>query len=341
MRKTAPPPAGKVHRLELDSRVLAGNRAGDPARRPVLVYTPPGYDAAGRYPLFMDIVGYTGSGASHTNWRPFGQSLPERLDRLLAEGRMGPVVAALPDCFTCYGGNQYINSHATGRYMDYLIDEVVPLVEREFRVLPGREHRALFGKSSGGYGALLHGMTRAAAWGAFAAHSGDAYFEYAYLTGFPQAIRELAKHGGSLDRFLEDVWKKEKLSTDESAALMTVGMAAHYDPDPAAPRGFHLPFDTRTGEILRDRWERWLAHDPVRVVERSAEALRSLRGIYIDCGTKDQYHLLWGNRMIHRRLEAMGIPHEYQEFDDDHTDVDYRMDVSLPFLYRWVGPAAG
>ncbi len=339
MRKSAPPPpAGTVHRLTLDSRLLRGNRAGDPAERTLLVYTPPGYDPSRRYPLLVDLVGYTGSGASHTNWRPFGLNLPERLDRLQAAGRMGPVVAALPDCFTCYGGNQYIDSAATGPYASYLVEEVVPFVEARFAVLPGREHRAVFGKSSGGYGALVHGMTRADAWGAFAAHSGDAYFEYAYLTAFPATLRELAKHGGSLDRFLEAVWGREKLSGDEVTALMTIGMAAHYDSDPDAPRGFHLPFDPETGAILRDRWERWFAHDPVRILEGAGDALRSLRGFWIDCGTRDQYHLLWGNRMIHRSLEAMGIPHEYREFDDDHSDVDYRMDESLPFLYRCVAP---
>ena len=339
MRKTPPPPAGTVHRLTLDSELLRGNAAGDPHERPVLVYTPPGFDAAKRYPLFVDIVGYCGSGASHVNWRPFGLSLPERLDRLLAAGKMGPVVAVLPDCFTAYGGNQYVDSGGTGPYARYLIEEVVPFVEKRFPILPGREHRALFGKSSGGYGSLVHGMRHADAWGAFAAHSGDAYFEYVYMTEFPKTVRELEKHGGSLDRFLDAVWAKEKLSNDETMALMMVGMAAHYDPDPAAPRGFRLPFDPKTGEILQDRWARWLPHDPVRMVYApgSADALKSLRGIWIDCGTKDQYHLVWGNRMIHRRLEALGVPHEYREFDDDHSDVDYRMDESLPFLYSRVG----
>jgi enterochelin esterase-like enzyme len=340
MRKTAPPPAGAVHRLVLDSALLKGNRAGDPSERPLLVYTPPGFDPAKRYPLFVDIVGYCGSGASHANWRPFGLSLPERLDRLIADRKMGPVVAALPDCFTCYGGNQYIDSHATGPYMRYLVEEVVPFVEKRFPILPGRDHRALFGKSSGGYGAFVHGMTRADAWGAVAAHSGDAYFEYAYMSEFPKVVRELGKHGGSLDRFLEAIWAKEKLSNDETMALMAVGMAAHYDADPEAPRGFHLPFDPETGAILPERWARWLPHDPVRLVDApgSAAALKSLRGIWIDCGTKDQFHLLWGNRMVHRRLEALGVPHEYREFDDDHSDVDYRMDESLPFLYGRVGP---
>jgi enterochelin esterase-like enzyme len=336
MRKHPAPPAGTVHRLVLDSKVLRGNPAGDPHERTLLVYTPPGPDPARPCPLFVDLVGYTGSGASHVNWRPFGFNLPERLDRLLAAGRMGPVVAVLPDAFTCYGGNQYIDSPGTGPWMTHIVEEVIPFVEDRFPVLRGREHRALFGKSSGGYGALVHAMDRADAWGAVAAHSGDACFEYAYLTAFPATLKELAKHGGSLDRFLEAVWSKEKLSGDEVTALMTVGMAAHYDGDPAAPRGFHLPFDPETGAILPERWARWLEHDPVRKVERAAEALRSLRGLWIDCGTRDQYHLLWGNRQIHRRLEALGVPHEYREFDDDHSDVDYRMDESLPFLHSRV-----
>ena len=73
---------GEVHRLRLRSELLRGNRAGDPSDRDVLVYTPPGFDTSKRYPLLVDLIGYTGSGASHTNWRPFGYSLPERLDRI-------------------------------------------------------------------------------------------------------------------------------------------------------------------------------------------------------------------------------------------------------------------
>lgn len=178
-------PSGTVHRLELDSTLLQGNPLGDPTRRPVLVYTTPDFDSSKGHPLLVDLVGYTGSGASHTNWRPFGLNLPERLDRMYAQGRIGPCVVALPDCFTAYGGNQYIDSPGTGPYMRYLTDEVVPFVESRFPILPGREHRACFGKSSGGYGALVHGMLRADFWGAIASHSGDAGFEYVYFTSFP------------------------------------------------------------------------------------------------------------------------------------------------------------
>lgn len=331
-------PAGTVHRVPLESSVLQGNRPGDPTRRDVLVYTPPGYDAARRYPLFVDLVGYTGSGASHTNWKPFGLSLPERLDRLLARGTMGPVIVAMPDCFTSFGGNQYIDSSATGAYMTYLCEEVVPLVESSFAVAPGRRHRAVFGKSSGGYGALVHAMLRPTVWGAAASHSGDAYWEYLFIVEFPRLLRELSRHGGSVQRFLTAVHAKEKLEATETHTLMTIGMAAHYDPDPEAPLGFRLPLDLATGRIDPIAWERWLRWDPVRMIDSHAEALKSLRGFYIDCGRKDQYHLLWGARMLHERCDALGIPHRYEEFDDDHSDVDYRMDVSLPFLYAAVRP---
>jgi len=57
-------------------------------------------------------------------------------------------------------------------------------------------------------------------------------------------------------------------------------------------------------------------------------------GVYIDCGQKDQFNLLYGTRKFVRRLNELGIPHRYEEFPDNHTAVDYRMDESLPFPAR-------
>jgi enterochelin esterase-like enzyme len=329
-------PAGAVHRLSFDSKLLVGNRPGDPTHRDVLVYTPPGFDPLRRYPLLVDLVGYTGSGASHTNWRPFGLNLPERLDRLLHEGRIGPMVVALPDCFTAFGGNQYIDSAGTGPYMSHLIDEVVPFVEANFPILPGRDHRAVFGKSSGGYGALVHGLLRPDAWGAIASHSGDAYWEYCFLGSFPRLATRLIQHDGDVGALLASLHSKEKFTADDVDVVMTIGMAAHFDGDPAAPLGFHLPFAWPSGRLDPERWARWLRWDPVRLVETHFAAMGTLNGVYIDCGRKDQYHLLWGARMMHQALESHGVPHHYEEFDDDHSDVDYRMDQSLPWLWSVV-----
>jgi hypothetical protein len=93
------------------------------------------------------------------------RNVPERAARLIHERKMGPAIIVFPDCFTALGGNQYVNSSAIGRYADYILDEIVPAVDREFRTLASREHRGCFGKSSGGYGAIVHAMKYAGALG--------------------------------------------------------------------------------------------------------------------------------------------------------------------------------
>jgi enterochelin esterase-like enzyme len=336
-------PQGRVIEIEIRSAALEGNLLGDPTERVVAVYLPPGYDATDRrYPLFVDLVGFTGSGLAHLGWKAFGESVPQRLDRLVAEGKMGPVVAAFPDCFTSLGGNQYIDSAATGRWEAFLLDEMLPRLEREFRLLPGREHRAVFGKSSGGYGAIVHGLRRADAWGAVACHSGDMAFDLCYRADFPGTLRFLAEKGG-IAGFFEAFTAAPKAEPDLLHHLMVLAMAATYDPDPAAPLGVRLPLDPATAEIDPERWSAWLSHDPVVLVGRAEcqANLRSLRGLYLDCGSKDQYHLVYGARSFVRTLQAAGIPHRYEEFDDDHTNVDYRMDVSLPYLFEALMGAGG
>jgi hypothetical protein len=203
-------------------------------------------------------------------------------------------------------------------------------------------------------------MKYAKYWGAVASHSGDAYFDFVYRADWPNTLNELSKHraprrkGGVYDarresglkgltdglddgrirRFLEHMWKKEKVSTAEGHCIMNLCMAATYDPDPKAPNGFRVPFNLESGELIERRWRKWLEHDPVNLVAKYRANLKSLRGIYIDCGWRDQYHIHYGSRILSQRLAAAGIRHTYEEFDDNHSDIDYRMDVSIPFLYR-------
>jgi hypothetical protein len=364
-RKRASWAAGRVVTLEHTSKVLAGNPLGDPHVRTLDVWLPPQYDQlrgrgrGARFPVVYDLVGFTGSGRSHTNWRSFEENVPERAARLVHERKMGPMIIVFPDCFTALGGNQYINSSAIGRYADYLTRELIPLVDREFRTLASREHRGCFGKSSGGYGAIIHAMKYSRFWGAIADHSGDAYFDYVYGADWPNTLDELAKFrrpklaagkrnvvaaakkagydgrdDGRVARFLEHVWGTEKLRDAEVYALMNLAMAASYDPDPRAPNGFRLPYNLETGEPLPQRWARWLEHDPVNLVARYARELRTLRGIFIDCGWRDQYRIHYGSRLLSKRLTEHRVPHVYEEFDDTHSGIDYRMERSLPFLYR-------
>src|SRR5262245_47803134 len=255
---------GRVVVLEHVSRLLRDNPLGDPYMRKLAVWLPPQYDESvgrgrgKRFPVLVDLVGFTGSGLSHVNWKNFSENLPERAARLIHERKMAPALIVFPDCFTALGGNQYVNSSAIGPYADYLVREIVPFVDCEFRTLASREHRGCFGKSSGGYGAILHGMKYAATWGAIADHSGDAYFDFVYGHDWPNTLNELAKSrakrvaggrrnvsklergadrgldDGRVRRFLQAVWQQPKLNGAESHAIMNLCMAATYDPDPRA-----------------------------------------------------------------------------------------------------------
>src|SRR5436309_7963183 len=122
---------GSVTRVIIESQALRSNMLGDPSVRVVDVYLPARHDGQG-LPLLVDLVGFTGSGLSHTNWVGFRENLPERLDRLIGEERMPPVVVAFPDCFTRLGGNQYINSASMGPWEDFLLYEILPAIEKRF-----------------------------------------------------------------------------------------------------------------------------------------------------------------------------------------------------------------
>ncbi len=331
MRLDRSAPRGRLHNLLLDSSRLRGNLLGDPHERDVAVYVPHGHDGNG-LPLLVDIVGFTAGGPAHVNWKNFGENVPERLDRLIGQGDLPPVVVAFPDCFTRLGGNQYINSAAMGPWEDVLIDEVVPMVEQQFGC-GGDGKRGIFGKSSGGYGSIVHAFRRPDCWSAAACHSGDMGFELCYLRDMPGLLRALAKKG-SIEKFITDFEAGPKWKGGDIHLLMTLAMCATYDPDPSAFCGIRLPVDTETCELIEERWRNWRPWDPVNMADDQTDNLKKLKALWIDCGDVDQYELVYGARRLHRKLKAANVDHVYEEFPDNHSSVDYRMDRSLPFLAK-------
>jgi hypothetical protein len=332
MRKDRAAPPGQIHRLMLESSVLKGNLLGDPIERIVDVYVPAKQDGRG-LPLLVDLVGFTAGGPVHANWKNFGENLPERLDRLIGSGAMPPCVVALPDCFTRLGGNQYINSAAVGRWDDFLLSECVPFVEAKFGC-GGQGRRGCFGKSSGGYGSIAHALLHPDFWAAAASHSGDMAFEWCYLPEFPRLLRKLAKEGNSIQKWIEAFYAAPKAKDADIHDLMTLAMCATYDPDPSAYLGVRLPVTMDTCEIIPERWANFMKWDPCVMVEERGAGLKQLKALYIDCGDIDQYNLVYGARRLNRSLERLGVAHTYEEFADDHTAVDYRMDTSLPILAK-------
>lgn len=170
---------------------LQGNPLRDPATRTVVVYLPPGYGSGRKsYPFIVALAGFLGTSLSFLNHDFFIPNLMEQADALITRG-LPPFVLAVPDACTRYGGSQYLNSSATGRYEDFLIRDFIPWVEQTYRVLP---RRGVMGKSSGGYGALRLCMRHPGLFRAAACHSGDLYFEWCYKPEFPKAAQALSRH---------------------------------------------------------------------------------------------------------------------------------------------------
>lgn len=337
-RRRSPSPS-RVERLHLVSDALRDNPLGDPAGRDVFVYLPPGYDdePERRYPSVVVIVGFLGIGAGPWQESGFGESLQQRMDRLIRTKQCAPMILVTPDCFTSLGGSQYLDSPAIGNYETFVVREVVPFVDATVRTLPSRDHRGICGKSSGGYGALMLAMRHPQVFGALASHSGDAYFDYCYALDFVKCW-DAIRNAGGLDRYLRAFAKRvrKKLTTPDVHAINIIAMSAAYSPDPANPGAFDLPFDLETGERREDVLRRWRKHDPAVACKRYAKSLRSLRGVFLDCGLRDEWALHAGARILSQRLTALDVDHVHEEFDDGHMGISYRYDASLPHLSRWL-----
>ncbi|HVY40307.1 MAG TPA: alpha/beta hydrolase-fold protein [Polyangia bacterium] len=322
----------------VESRALAGNPLGDPTARRVAVWLPPSYARAPqrRYPLIVWLAGYGGTGEMMFSGTPWQPGLGDRLDALVAAGKMGEVIVAAPDCFTRWGGAQYLDSTALGNYETHVIEEVIPALDQRLRTMPDRAARAIGGKSSGGFGALILAMRHPDRFAAVASHAGDMGFELSLLPDLPVAARTLRRHGG-VARFLADFEAREKKSGDAFTTMMVLATAGAYSPDPTREHGIALPFDVDTGAIDWAVWQRWKAWDPVELAGRHAEALRRMKLVFVDAGTRDEHNLDLGARIFVRRLRELGVACEHEEFDDGHRSTAYRYDVSLPKLAAAVG----
>jgi S-formylglutathione hydrolase FrmB len=338
-RVFARPLAGSVEVHPFESRVLAGNPWQDPTLREVPVYLPPSGKTQG-LPLLILLSGYTGSGWMHFERPHFLRStIVRRYDALLRAGAAPEAVVVAPDCVTTLGGSQYLNSSATGRYEDYVVEEILPWAQRQYGTGP----TAVLGTSSGGYGALVLALRHPDLFRAAGSNSGDAYFEYCYLPEFPSAFRALRRAGGPealLQRLLSGPTVGFGPSHPDVQAFELMAYASAYSPTPGRPGEFELPFDLTTGALRPEVWERWLAWDPVRMV-RTAEysaALRQLACVYVDGGTEDQYGLDLGSRIFAAEAKAQGGRVVREQFDGGHWDGVPRYDVMIPCLLRALSP---
>ncbi|HKS59749.1 MAG TPA: alpha/beta hydrolase-fold protein [Thermoplasmata archaeon] len=332
------PLSGRVERHRFPSQALRGNPLGDPTERDLPVYLPPSGDTRGK-PLLLLLSGYTGFGAAHFLPPLFlREPLGTRLDRLMRSGAMAEAVVVAPDCLTSLGGSQYLNSTATGPYEDYVMREILPWVQSRYGTGP----TAAVGTSSGGYGSVVLGLRWPDVIQAVGSDAGDMCFEYCYLPDFPIAARAIRAAGGP-QALLTDVFSHYLTEfgprNPKLIALETMAYASAYSPDPDHPGRFDLPFDWNTGRLLPDVWSRWLAWDPVRMIEEAAyaQALRDARVWSLVAGVKDEYALDIGARVFVERAGQLGARAEFEEFDGGHADGKMLYDRFVPRVMESMG----
>jgi hypothetical protein len=340
------PLAGRLDRHEFMSAALADNPLDDPAIRPLEIYTPPGYDDSDeRYPTVYVLQGYTGSLPMWHNRAPWRPTLVEACDAMFVDEEAPLCILVLVDAWTSYGGSQFVDSPGTGRYHTYLCDEIVPYVDEHYRTHAEAAFRGVAGKSSGGLGAMITPMLRPDLFGGLATHAGDALYELLYVPMFARVARALRDdYDGDYDKFWTDFVTRAAEGRAESKSsdgelTMTYGCAAAFS---AREDGtVELPFEVATGRLIPEVWDRWLAWDPVRMVDRYADAVRGLRAVWIDAGTRDDWFLDLGAESFRRELVAHNAPTDgtlhFELFDATHSAIGYRYPPAIRFLTRHLG----
>jgi hypothetical protein len=177
-------------------------------------------------------------------------------------------------------------------------------------------------------------MLRPDLFGALATHAGDTLYELCYVPEFGKAARLLREYDHDIMRWWDDFTSRPSFTKDaDSTLLMTLGCSACFS---ARDDGtVELPFDPVTGALRPALWQRWLDWDPVRMVPRYADAIRSLRAVWIDAGTKDEWFLDLGAAAFRAEIKLAGLPDErvsFELFDAGHGGIDYRYPLALTWL---------
>ncbi|MEQ9289428.1 MAG: alpha/beta hydrolase-fold protein [Cyclobacteriaceae bacterium] len=142
--------SGKVYdNLTMTSKILKGERK-------YAIYLPPDYETSQRsYPVLYLLHG---AGDDQTGWVQFGEVL-RIADQSVKDGSATPMVIVMPDANT--GKRGYFNDvKGDWRYEDFFFEELMPHVEKKYRIKSEKRYRAVAGLSMGGGGSFMYALHR-------------------------------------------------------------------------------------------------------------------------------------------------------------------------------------
>jgi S-formylglutathione hydrolase FrmB len=281
-----------VHDIVIQSKALAGNPLSDPSTRHVAVFRSSEF-AGKRLPLVVYLPGFGGSSEEALKAPGMWQSI---LAKLHSKGL--DVVLAVVDGRNRYGCSQYINSRGSGRYLDYICDEIVPQVEAAEHAGGQFAQRMVIGHSSGGFGALRIGMARQKQFMGVAGLSPDSYFDVTHK-GFtlepasaklsPALVRSSAAPNFS--------------KVDFGDAGYAVALCADYAGN--VDGTFDWLYDD-AGKYRPEVYERWRQQDPA-VLAEAKHPYTSRQRVYLEGAAQDEFKANEGAAKVAQNLAGKGI----------------------------------
>jgi S-formylglutathione hydrolase len=298
---------------------LRDNQLGEKDQRAIGVYLPPSYFTSDtRYPVVYYLPGFTDSSM-------IGFSLPGDADKLVRSGTMRELIIVVANGANQLGGSFYVNSPVTGRWEDFIVDDVVSYVDSHYRSVAQASARAISGHSMGGFGALNIAMR----------HPDVFSVVYSLSPGLfdPNGLAEsqMFELDGYIKRFIAYEQRVEALPVEQARRAMlgspddfTLAYGLAFAPNlEKHPPYLDYPYTQANGKLVRDAavWKKWDAGFggiPEKIQHYRPNLMR-LKGLVVDYGRQDEY--AWipkGCEYFGAQLSAADIPHELRSFEGGH-----------------------
>jgi S-formylglutathione hydrolase FrmB len=317
-----------IDRRTLESDHLKNNLLGNPGVREICVYLPPSYaDSSRHYAVVYLLHGFSSRSAS---WLlgpavAFGAPLEPidvLLDEAISAGRAEEMIVVMPDGWSKYGCAQWVDSPVTGEFEQHVLQEVIPYIDQHYRTLSSRNSRGITGISAGGGGAWNLGSKHPDVFAAVAPLAAAGCFDAMFRERFANMFDRYYPNNpdGPIVGFA-DSW-------------LCYGIANAFTPSVDSPPHYaDWPFRFPTGEVIPELWEKWLEHDMTINWRSRRDNLRQLNGILLDVGSRDEFNLHFGHRILSDALTGAGIKHVAREYEGGHTT--YLQRERVTGAYEW------
>jgi len=301
---------GRLIDVVIESKKFSHNKIGISAKRNVTVYLPEHHDdKAKRFPVIYYLHNFFEDNRSLFS----GNDSKALFDKAIKDKVISDVIVVSADFGTPVGGSFYINSSVTGNWEDFMVEELVPYIDANFKTLPQKGSRGIAGDRMGGYGAFRFGMQ-------YSNVFGSVYALHPVGTGTGLQIMHLRPNWDVLAK----VTSTDDLKDDVFSQIFTAMFQAHLPNPNKAPLFVDLPAHRVGNQLVIDVKLTERLHNSFfleRMIPRYAENIKSLRGLKFDWGCSDpNADHVYANQAFTHKLNEYGIAHESEEYNGGWGD---------------------